>query len=288
MGSKHSKGKTAISSQLKLGLNKAKVLTDTFDYLKSNSELDSHLLDAEATPPTARRRHNSSRLLSRFEIRNIQDQKGQVATVDVRISHNRIKKHSHMKLDTKKLGPTSMIGHQLSASTLPQTSRSELIAENYYLEPLQYTDPYDRFRLERFDQRAPLDRPVAKVNRMSLNRPRASFGENEVHSKFPKTSVITDLVSSYKLTQKASNLPQIKDKVVTHKTIEESQLYSRLRQIGKTPRTKDVRYRIKNTNDKSLTKTESSLSSNHDRELPSKAGKSWLWKGSYGKFRIDI
>mmetsp|Transcript_7181 Transcript_7181/g.13173 ORF Transcript_7181/g.13173 Transcript_7181/m.13173 type:complete len:297 (-) Transcript_7181:15-905(-) len=252
----------------------------------------SRTLDDDWTPPVSPRSRNVSRLGTLVE-KEVKAKKrpDDVAKIDVR-ALNKIKRHPRIKFNGKTAEPTPTSSPQLNASTQPNTNRSELVPLEFALEPIQVTDPYDRFRIERFEHHKPLSaRPEPRTARLSLIRPKAASTDVSRTQKEPQAiPYFTELIASCKILQsKKADPSPVKDTLLVHRKTEDVPASRRHVHIEAPPEKHDLRYRILHIRQhSSLTKTDNSVSSLESAsQWQSKAEKQWLWKGSYGALRTS-
>jgi hypothetical protein len=159
----------------------------------------SNTFDVNDTPPTTNRAGNQSRLQFTGKF----TQESPVAKIDVSASHRRIKKQSHVKLDVNQVKASETVNPLISSRVKVKNSRSELVADAFFLDPLVYTDPYDRFATEPFD-RHPANRPAARTSRLVLFKSQGSSSfVNETEVDLFRATTYTDLMAQIKLRQKA-------------------------------------------------------------------------------------
>jgi hypothetical protein len=210
-----------------------------------------------------------------------------VTKIDVSSNHRRIKKPTHikpthMKLDLNKLKPSGTQALKASYSEQALSSRSERVAEDFTVLPLQQVDPYDRFKDKQFNRRT-ADRPAAKTSRVLLPRTPVS---HETPKNYNFTT-FSDLMVEMNKRQNHNLLPSIKDALSSARKASESlaPITPRPSRLGALSKKSEKLYRIKGLPSSERRIAEASPESTSRRK--SKAEMQWIWKGSYGKLKFS-
>jgi hypothetical protein len=189
-----------------------------------------------------------------------------------------------MKLDLKKLKSSGTATLKASASEQALSSRSERVAEDFTILPLQHVDPYDRFKDKRFNRRT-ADKPAAKTSRMLL--PRTPVSQETV--KDYNFTTFSDMMVEINKRQSKHVLPSIKDALSSPRKACEALTPRTTRPLmsGALSKNSETKYRIKGLPSSASEKRIAEASPEKSPRRKSKAEMQWMWKGNYGKLKLS-